>query len=682
MPKFGLAPGALSDPGKLGADLAAPADPAEPYGAARPEWYFLFLFQFLKLPYFAGHGEIYGAVVIPGIIMGLLFLMPLIGRWKVGHWFNVCLTVFLATGIVLLTTMALVEDAGGPRLRIPWLNKLDIRFAITWAGLLGVGVLALLPTIGSERSSRFNLYVLGALVLGVMIAVAVVAAGGGGEQSATRATTMPASQPIASISDGVPLPTPPPAAAPDVLSQPERLYRYLLFGLISGLGLLITIALLKSPSRTTRRLSTHTDAAKEEVTAAADAEAPNAAAVYRRSSPGSSDTDDPTDTSWISAWQRHHRVRLALLLVVLGGAVLLMAIDVVGGGQNDDKRVAYRAAVRAAKHDAERVVELAGSAGGIPPQGAVWLLRNDPQTQGPKVFARNCASCHRYDGHDGLGSPMKDRQSAPDLAGFASRKWVQGLLDPSQVDSVKYFGPNMKAHTGKMVDFVKDDVAQSTDPKDRADLHSIVLALSAEAGLPAQRDADRADAATIEAGRAAMKESVFECTQCHAWRGEKPSLGGASRGPDLTGYGSRQWLIDFIRNPQHPRFYPGDKNDRMPLHGEQKILDDRAIALVSDWIRGDMSGEGGSPAVATEAGTTAHATVPAATPATAPAPSTAPAATAPSSDLAPAPAPAPSPVKTEPEPPTPKPPGTKSPEKAPEKVPIETEFELPRAPAK
>ena len=32
----------------LGASLGAPADPSEPYSAARPDWYFLFLFQMLK----------------------------------------------------------------------------------------------------------------------------------------------------------------------------------------------------------------------------------------------------------------------------------------------------------------------------------------------------------------------------------------------------------------------------------------------------------------------------------------------------------------------------------------------------------------------------------------------------------------------------------------------------------
>ena len=41
--------GQFTDGGHLGASLGAPAEPSEPYAAARPEWYFLFLFQFLTL---------------------------------------------------------------------------------------------------------------------------------------------------------------------------------------------------------------------------------------------------------------------------------------------------------------------------------------------------------------------------------------------------------------------------------------------------------------------------------------------------------------------------------------------------------------------------------------------------------------------------------------------------------
>ncbi len=73
----------------LGAELGAPADGATPYSAARPEWYFLFLFQFLKL--FESNpetGELIGGIIIPGAVMALLFLMPLVGRWKLGASFQ------------------------------------------------------------------------------------------------------------------------------------------------------------------------------------------------------------------------------------------------------------------------------------------------------------------------------------------------------------------------------------------------------------------------------------------------------------------------------------------------------------------------------------------------------------------------------------------------------------------
>ena len=32
----------------------------------------------------------------------------------------------------------------------------------------------------------------------------------------------------------------------------------------------------------------------------------------------------------------------------------------------------------------------------IPKQGAVYLLRNDPKTRGPRLFKQHCASCHSY----------------------------------------------------------------------------------------------------------------------------------------------------------------------------------------------------------------------------------------------------------------------------------------------
>jgi ubiquinol-cytochrome c reductase cytochrome b subunit len=97
----------------LGAELGAPADPSQPYSAARPEWYFLFLFQFLK--YFPGETEIWGALIIPGLLFGVLALMPFLGKWKLGHRFNVAYMLLMLAGILLLTGQAWMEDNRGPK---------------------------------------------------------------------------------------------------------------------------------------------------------------------------------------------------------------------------------------------------------------------------------------------------------------------------------------------------------------------------------------------------------------------------------------------------------------------------------------------------------------------------------------------------------------------------------------
>jgi ubiquinol-cytochrome c reductase cytochrome b subunit len=337
-----------------GAELGAPADASEQFSAARPEWYFLFLFQLLK--YFPGGTEIWGAIVIPALLMGVLIAMPFVGKWKLGHRFNLGFLWAMLAGVGLLTYLARTEDAASPE---------------------------------------------------------------------------------------------------------------------------------------------------------------------------------------------------------------------------------FILAVHSAERDAARVIVLAQSPDGIPTAGAVTLLRNDALTQGPKLFAKNCASCHRYDGHDGLGSQPKDKVSASDLKGFASREWIAGLLDPARVDSLHYFGGS-KQKTGKMVKFVKEDIAEF-DAAQKAQLQKLIIGLSAEAGLKAQSAADTRDAVVIAEGRKLVSSTAMNCTDCHKFHAagtEDPSA------PDLTGYGSREWLLAFISDPSHARFY-GERNDRMPAYGPDKILTAAEIGLVTDWLRGE-----------------------------------------------------------------------------------------------
>ena len=387
-----------------GAELSGPADPANPYAAARPESYFLFLFQFLK--WFPGELEVWGAFVIPGLIVGVLFLMPWIGRSRAGHLFNVALLFVLLGGAALLTAQAIHDD--------------------TFAG-----------------------------------------------------------SPDAAFAD-------------------------------SGLA------------------------------------------------------DTPENQAAFAASKE------------------------------------FLKAKRDARHEAERVIELA-KAQGIPPTGALTLVYDDPYLQGPKLFAKNCASCHNYLDRENpdlrLAFLVNSKPTAPNLFGVGSRKWIEGWLDPEQIAGVDYYGYEGSPFVGDgdytdMVIFVQEDCFGEDLDDDqreivRAALKKIAVALSAEAALPSQQAADLADSEIIAEGRELIEgglsdilESGSSCTDCHTY-GEQQDVGS----PVLDGYMSRQWMIDFIRNPADERFY-GDMNDRMPAyapHDDPQLnqLDEKSLGLIVDWLRGD-----------------------------------------------------------------------------------------------
>ena len=83
----------------------------------------------------------------------------------------------------------------------------------------------------------------------------------------------------------------------------------------------------------------------------------------------------------------------------------------------DSANLRHSAALEEADWQAERVLSIV-QAEGIPPAGAVTLLRKDHENRGRNLFAANCASCHRYNGHDGRGYPLDD---APVCSGIS---WV------------------------------------------------------------------------------------------------------------------------------------------------------------------------------------------------------------------------------------------------------------------
>ncbi|MCX7431057.1 MAG: cytochrome b N-terminal domain-containing protein [Planctomycetia bacterium] len=397
-------------PGELGAELGAPADPSLPYAAARPEWYFLFLFQFLKVfEGFGASGEFFGAIVVPGLVMGVMFLMPILGRWQLGHRFNVAFTFALLAGIGLLTAMATNED-----------------YAALWA----------------DRGA---------------------------------------------------------------FADVEKL--------------------LEETENDKAKIAAHfgNDAAK------------------------------------IAAFEA--RVK---------------KLDRIRHSQS------FLDAVALAKADAARSIELAGRPERIPPAGMMELVRNDALSQGPKLFAQHCASCHA---HVDPGAPEAQavlaKASAANLHGFGTAAWMRGLLDPKQVAGPAYFG-NTAHKEDDMVNFVQNDLTDAATWKPD-DIEAVIVAMAAEAGLAAAGTPP----AVIEKGRGLVADGE-RCGSCHRFTPNETAHGSA---PDLTGWGSREWLVGLIVDPTHERFY-GDSNDRMPSFGKAEeaaapILTRRQIEMIADWLRGD-----------------------------------------------------------------------------------------------
>jgi ubiquinol-cytochrome c reductase cytochrome b subunit len=317
----------------------------------------------------------------------------------------------------------------------------------------------------------------------------------------------------------------------------------------------------------------------------------------------------------IGRWRIGHAINVVVLLVLIGGAVYLTGEALVEDNraawfeynpdqhEGDEEALAqyrdrfessrgYLEAVAQSHREYERVQELVRFHG-IPRQGVTALMRDDPELQGPRLFQAKCASCHSYLDEDGEGiagpAPSEDGEpnGGPNLYKFASRDWIRGLLDPEQVVTEAYFGNTAHRH-GEMVDFV-ESMLSDLDEEGQSALEDLIAALSAEAGLSYQEreDAEAEESGMLERGREAITDR-FGCVDCHQFQDD----GFLGMAPDLTGYGSLEWLKLMIANPEHERMYEAT-NDRMPAFAanedqpELNELSERQLDLLARWIRQD-----------------------------------------------------------------------------------------------
>lgn len=99
------------------APLERMADPTDSSFTPRPEWYFLFLFQTLKL--FKGASEPIGSVLLPTVAVATLLAVPFLDRSKLKRVSErtvaIGIVVLCAVGWASLTTAAVMATPNSPR---------------------------------------------------------------------------------------------------------------------------------------------------------------------------------------------------------------------------------------------------------------------------------------------------------------------------------------------------------------------------------------------------------------------------------------------------------------------------------------------------------------------------------------------------------------------------------------
>lgn len=308
---------------------------------------------------------------------------------------------------------------------------------------------------------------------------------------------------------------------------------------------------------------------------------------------------------FIGRWQLGHRFNVAFTLGLLIAAIYLTGLAIYEDHHDKD----LQAAMREAERDGKRAVQLAQQHG-IPAEGILSLLKQDPLTQGPRLFARKCASCHRYDGHDGTGRLVtrldttgdhprlvEEPPTAADLGDFGTRDWIKRVL----LTYHEVFSPlnNLSAPadddakkqailSGEMAQWSEENRGVLQSPENEADLRAILEFFAQQSArqdlAPIDQSLAERGAQIVQTGKLTQGALSSACVDCHALKlrgaGGAVSENSGSGAPTLSSYGGAEWLKQFLKDPAHPDFY-GEKN-LMPAFGAS--LSDKELNLLVDWL--------------------------------------------------------------------------------------------------
>ncbi len=249
-----------------------------------------------------------------------------------------------------------------------------------------------------------------------------------------------------------------------------------------------------------------------------------------------------------------------------------------------------------ARQVAARAMLLAAQKG-VPPQGPLELLANDPLTRGPELFAVHCAGCHRLNGQDGLGNVPPEPATSSDLDGYATRQWIRGLLSDPMGET--YFGRMVKpdghpAHT-RMSRWIRETLAANHDEDDRRrlleDFDAVAAYLEDESIRPgrlANLTADKPDPLAerpTEANEALIIQGrrffMAVCNECHRYDGQHS---GTFKAPEMRGYGSVEWIALMIANPSHDSRYRSRGREPAQMPSFEDKLPQRDRMLIAQWL--------------------------------------------------------------------------------------------------
>ena len=214
---------------------------------------------------------------------------------------------------------------------------------------------------------------------------------------------------------------------------------------------------------------------------------------------------------------------------------------------------------------------------GVPPDGPLAMMKQDPELRGPELFDKHCAACHMLGTH----GVDKDR-TAPKLDGWGTEDWAASMMhDP---DGDARFGRSIYKGEMPSVDVPAPTSPPTFKPMAAEDRAAVAAFLGGQGDAAPSRDP--AKVAQAAKGKTIVAE---RCTTCHLFEG-KGDDSDEGLAPELSGWGTVAWIRAQVANPATNATYRAhaidkDRKGHMPRFDAEMSAAD--IDLLATWLHAE-----------------------------------------------------------------------------------------------